>query len=140
MNQEVAIKIIFLLSTVIFSQSIPYFNSEKAYTYIVEQCEIGPRYPGSEGQKKFKNYLSNFLDKQKADTTIIYEHLIDHPYLDKQVKLYNFLSRFNLESNNISKLKFDVFNDLGIFSYIGVCSMGGALFYYEFGSILKRQI
>ena len=100
MNQGVAIKIIFLLSTVIFSQSIPYFDSEKAYTYIVEQCEIGPRYPGSEGQKKFKNYLSDFLDKQKADTTIIYEHLIDHPYLDKQVKLYNFLSRFNLESNN----------------------------------------
>ena len=101
MNQEATIKtIIILFCAVAFSQSVPYFDSEKAYQYIVEQCEIGPRYPGSQGQEKFRAYLTKFLNNQKADTTIFYEHIIRHPYQDKEVKLYNFLSRFNLESDN----------------------------------------
>tara|TARA_B100000029_G_scaffold510689_1_gene602768 strand:- start:579 stop:1496 length:918 start_codon:yes stop_codon:yes gene_type:complete len=100
LNQEVAIKIIIIFISTLFSQSIPYFDSEKAYQYIVEQCEIGPRYPGSIGQEKFRVYLTDFLSKQKADTTIFYTHIVEHPYEDKEIKLYNFLSRFNLEANN----------------------------------------
>jgi len=101
LNQEAAIKaLIILFCSITFSQSIPYFDSEKAYEYIIEQCEIGPRYPGSQGQENFKVYLTNFLNHQKADTTIFYEYIIKHPYEDKEVKLYNFLSRFNLKSDN----------------------------------------
>ena len=97
MNREVTIKIIIIFGSVLFSQSIPYFDSEKAYQYIVEQCDIAPRYPGSIGQEKFKVYLTDFLAKQKADTTIIYTHTVKHPYENKEIKLYNFLSRFNLK-------------------------------------------
>ena len=100
MNREVTIKIIIIFGSVLFSQSIPYFDSEKAYQYIVEQCDIGPRYPGSIGQEKFKVYLTDFLAKQKADTTIFYTHTVKHPYENKEIKLYTFLSRFNLKSNN----------------------------------------
>ena len=94
MNREVTIKIIIIFGSVLFSQSIPYFDSEKAYQYIVEQCDICPMYPCSTGQENFRIYLTKFLNNQEADTTIFYEHIIEHTYEDKEVKLYNFLSRF----------------------------------------------
>jgi glutaminyl-peptide cyclotransferase len=101
LNQEAVIKfIIIFFGSTLLSQSVPYFDAEKAYGYIVEQCDLGPRYPGSPGQESFRVYLTDFLNRQKADTTIYYEHTIQHPYEDKNVKLYNFLSRFNLESDN----------------------------------------
>ena len=35
----------------------PYFNSDKSFKYLLKQCEIGYRYPGSDGQLEFKEYL-----------------------------------------------------------------------------------
>ena len=40
--------------------SQPYFDIERAFSYIVKQCDMGPRYPGSDGQIKFANYLKIF--------------------------------------------------------------------------------
>ena len=34
------------------------FDSNSAFKYIEKQCEIGPRYPGSDGHKKLINYLN----------------------------------------------------------------------------------
>ena len=47
-------KNIILMSFVLYcadlsAQSVPYFDSNKAFEYINKQCEFGPRYPGSEG-------------------------------------------------------------------------------------------
>ena len=101
MNQVIKIYIFILLfNGLLFSQSIPYFDSEKAYKYIVEQCDMGPRYPGSEGHDKFVKYLTNYLNKQDGDTLIIYNHNVKHPYEDYNITLTNFLYRFNKNLDN----------------------------------------
>ena len=80
-------------------QSIPYFDAEKAFSYLKKQCDFGPRYPGSKGHLEFKDYLNDFLIN-KGDTLIAYEHIVKHPYQDYEIPLYNFLIRFNLKSSN----------------------------------------
>ena len=95
-------KIIFtiLLSlNLIISQSIPYFDYNKAFEYIYKQCEFGPRYPGSEGHNSFQLFLRDFLD-DKSDTLIVYEHEVKHPYKEETVFLYNFLARYNPDIEN----------------------------------------
>ena len=64
------------------AQSVPYFDSGKAFEYINKQCEFGPRYPGSEGHKTFSIFLNDFL-ANKSDTLITYKHEVKHPYKDK---------------------------------------------------------
>ena len=36
------------------------FNSSVAYNYVLEQCDFGPRNPGSFGHKEFSIYLEVF--------------------------------------------------------------------------------
>ena len=43
------------------SFNIPVFDSNQAFTYLKEQCEFGPRNPGSDGAINFTNYLNSFL-------------------------------------------------------------------------------
>ncbi len=76
------------------------FDSEKAFDYLLKQCEFGPRYPGSKGHLEFKNYLTKYLE-DKADELKIYEHTVEHPYKDSTfITLYNFLARYNPEEKN----------------------------------------
>ena len=102
MNQKAQINflVIILFQSVLVCQSIPFFDANKAYEYIVKQCEMGPRYPSSIGHQNFSKYLKDFLSSKKADTLIVYDHLVDHPYLDKDITLYNFLLRYNLNLSN----------------------------------------
>ena len=97
--KNIILILITLYCTELSAQSVPYFDSSKAFEYINKQCEFGPRYPGSEGHKSFSVFLNNFL-VDKSDTLITYEHEVKHPYKDNSVILYNFLARFNIESNN----------------------------------------
>ena len=90
---------ILLLFGISNMQSIPYFDAEKAFSYLEKQCDFGPRYPGSKGHLEFKNYLNDFLTN-KGDTLIAYEHIVKHPYENYDIPLYNFLIRFNLKSSN----------------------------------------
>ena len=75
MNKKLSI----LLLIFSIAQNAPYFDSERAYNYLLKQCDIGFRYPGSEGQIEFKNFLIDFLS-DKADTLIVDEHQLKHPY------------------------------------------------------------
>ena len=102
MNHKAQIKkiIIILFFSNIICQSVPFFDADKAYEYIVTQCDFGPRYPGSKGHREFKDYLGDFLKDANPDTLILYEHKINHPYNDQEIYLYNFLSRYNIESEN----------------------------------------
>ncbi|SVE19536.1 uncharacterized protein METZ01_LOCUS472390, partial [marine metagenome] len=88
-----------LFITFISAQSVPHFDGEIAFDYLIKQCEFGARYPGSEQHHNFKNYLVDFL-KNKADELTIFEHKITHPYENKEINLYNILVRYNLESTN----------------------------------------
>ena len=51
-------------------------DGNKAFLYIKEQCDFGPRYPGSEGHKKLTNYLYNH-----------FENILDYEY-DKYIIYY----------------------------------------------------
>tara|TARA_B110000438_G_scaffold298254_1_gene346129 strand:- start:718 stop:1617 length:900 start_codon:yes stop_codon:yes gene_type:complete len=88
--------LLFLLSTICFSA--PYFNSEESFNYLLKQCEIGYRYPGSNGQLEFKNYLINFLNNN-SDTVLVDSHRIKHPYIkNKEIDLYNIFAKYNLNA------------------------------------------
>ena len=95
-NKKIYLVNVLLLISSLFSQSIPFFDYNKAFDYINKQCEFGPRYPGSEGHNLFQLYLRDFLEN-KSDTLIIYEHEVKHPYKDEKIVLYNFLARYNPE-------------------------------------------
>jgi len=48
----------------IFSRSVkPTFNGERAFQYLVQQCEFGPRNPASEGYTRCKQFLVDELEK-----------------------------------------------------------------------------
>ena len=91
--------ILITISSLCFSQNAPYFDSEKAFTYLLKQCEIGTRYPGSKEHITLKNYLVNFL-KDKSDTLVIDEHSIKHPYNNQTIKLYNIIAKYNPQIKN----------------------------------------
>ena len=80
-------------------QDIPYFDGDVAFQYLKKQCEFGYRFPGSEEHLNLKNYFIDFLDG-KTDSLSIYSHKINHPYIDKQITLYNLLAQYNIESKN----------------------------------------
>jgi len=46
------------------------FSGGKAYEYLLEQCKMGPRFPGAPGHEKLKGFLVDFL-KPRADSIII---------------------------------------------------------------------
>jgi len=80
-----------------FSQHAPFFDGDKAYEYLLKQCDFGTRYPGSIEHIKLKDYFIDFL-KDKGDTLIVDEHKIKHPYLDENINIYNLFVRFNVQS------------------------------------------
>ena len=41
----------------LIAQDIPFFDGNMAYKFLKEQCDIGPRFPGSEGHFKTKNIM-----------------------------------------------------------------------------------
>ena len=36
---------------------VPQFDSQSAFKHLIEQCDFGPRNPGSEGHENTKNYI-----------------------------------------------------------------------------------
>jgi len=87
-------KILLFITSIILSQNAPYFDQDKAFDYLNNQCEIGTRYPGSKEHLKMKDYLIDFLDN-KADTLIVDKHTIKHPYKDIDIELFNIIAKYN---------------------------------------------
>ena len=95
MNKNFIILYFFL--TLCFSA--PYFDSEKSFKYLLKQCDIGYRYPGSNGQIEFKEYLVDFLSNQ-SDSVLVDSHRISHPYIEhKEIDLYNIFASYNLTAS-----------------------------------------
>ena len=42
------------------SVDIPKFNQDVAVKHLVDQCNYGPRNPGSDGHREFSKYLESF--------------------------------------------------------------------------------
>jgi len=94
------LKLILLLSILnyAFSQSTIYFNGNNAMNYLVEQCKIGPRYPGSNGHSKAIDlYKTHF--KKYSNYVELLEGYVIHPHSLDSIKLTNILTRFNIESD-----------------------------------------
>ncbi len=60
---------LFLFSILIIScqNSIPEFNREESFTFLEKQCELGPRYPGSDEIELCRNYIIDELKKSGAE-------------------------------------------------------------------------
>ena len=95
-------RILFLVLILFFSCNtkprnsidIPNFDSNKAFTYLVKQCEFGPRNPGSSGHLEFSNYLETFLSELEGNL-IIQEFIYTEPITNMERNGKNFIIQFN---------------------------------------------
>jgi|TARA_B100001093_G_scaffold485258_1_gene519418 Zn-dependent M28 family amino/carboxypeptidase len=79
-------------------KKVPKFDSNRAYQYIIDQCDYGPRNPGSTGHEQFSNFLENFLsiisDKVIIQNFNYVEHITGENRAGK-----NIIAQFNIDSN-----------------------------------------
>ena len=54
------------------TQTMPQFNQDQAYSYLVKQCEFGPRNPGSDGREKCRKYL--IAELQQSTDVVNQQH------------------------------------------------------------------
>ena len=90
---------ILILSQLIFSQDVVYFNGNRAMEHLNYQCSFGPRFPGSSGHDDFADSLKLFLDNL-VEVNLVYKDSIINPLTNKEVEITNFLARFNPRSSD----------------------------------------
>ena len=77
-------------------KNIPEFDGNIAYQYIIDQCDFGPRNPGSTGHQQFANFLESYLLKN-SDKVIIQDfNYLEHITGEDRVGK-NLIAQFNLE-------------------------------------------
>ena len=83
----------FILNCGCSSTYVPKFDQDGAFTYLIGQCQIGPRYPGSPGHDDCRKYL---LDQLSGYTSLV--KIQDFNYRDealqKDLKLTNIITSF----------------------------------------------
>ena len=89
---------IILFFNILLSNNLE-FDGNKAFNYLKAQCEIGPRYPGSEGHKKLIKYLQNHFISL-SDTIEVYNDIINHPVSKEKIEITNLLIRHNIKAND----------------------------------------
>ncbi len=90
--------ILLLFFSIFMAQDAMFFNGEKAMSYLLKQCDFGPRFPGSEGQLKTAQYFEKVLNGT-SDTLYVMNERIKHPYIEKEIPLINFFARYNIKSD-----------------------------------------
>ena len=91
------ITMLFLLSC--NGQSSLKFNGDKAYQYLVQQCDIGYRNPGSEGHAKAREMFINFLNNH-ADEVVLQEFDQEIPRDSVTFQLTNIIGVFGKDKGN----------------------------------------
>lgn len=94
MQKQIIIFLSICFLTIVSAQGIPYFDGEESYGYLTEQCDFGPRYPGSEAHEALAAYLQKFLEPLADDLQIMTE-TVEHPMHKKPAQLTNLLAVFN---------------------------------------------
>jgi hypothetical protein len=96
---QIKIKIILTISIIIFlsncNNTVPEFDQENAFQYLVKQCEFGPRNPGSNGYKECLGYLQKTL-AGLADTILLQPFVLDDLVNEKSYDLTNIIARFKV--------------------------------------------
>ena len=77
------------------NNSVPNFDKGNAFRYLVEQCEFGPRNPGSNGYKQCLEYLQKTLSGF-ADTILLQPFILDDLVNEKSYDLTNIIARFKV--------------------------------------------
>ena len=97
---RIQINIILTISTIIVLSScnnaVPNFDKGNAFRYLIEQCEFGPRNPGSNGYKQCLDYLQNTL-VGFADTVLLQPFVLDDLVDKKSYDLTNIIARFKMD-------------------------------------------
>ena len=96
---RIQIKIILTISTISVlstcNNAVPNFDKGNAFRYLVEQCEFGPRNPGSNGYKQCLDYLKKTLSGF-ADTIFVQPFVLDDLVNEKSYDLTNIIARFKV--------------------------------------------
>ena len=91
------IKIIILLTLISCQPSVPIFDEDNAYQLLLQQCEFGPRNPGSEGYDSCKSMIINTM-KNYADTVILQDFTYKEEKNNNFYNGQNIIGRFNPNS------------------------------------------
>ncbi len=98
---RIQIKIILTISTISVLSScnnaVPIFDKGNAFRYLVEQCEFGPRNPGSNGYKQCLDYLQKTLSGF-ADTVLLQPFVLDDLVNEKSYDLTNIIARLKVDA------------------------------------------
>src|SRR6056297_1739866 len=99
MGKKVVGLVLLIMLVVACNSADSEFNGEQAYDYLIKQCQIGTREPGSQGHKEAKQmYLDFFSDW--ADTVFTQEFDQRIEVDNVNYKLTNIISGFNLENGD----------------------------------------
>ena len=97
---RIQIKTILTISTISVLSScnnaVPNFDKGNAFRYLVEQCEFGPRNPGSNGYKQCLDYLQKTLSGF-ADTILLQPFVLDDLVNENSYDLTNIIARFKVD-------------------------------------------
>ena len=74
--------------------NVPRFDEDHAFSYLVAQCDFGPRNPGSDGYYACLDYLITELD-QSANEIILQDFSYQEQRYNKRYNLENIIARFN---------------------------------------------
>ena len=89
----------FIISILSFLICQNNFDENKAFQLVLDQCSIGPRYPGSKGHSECKNFIINNL-LQYSDDVVVDSHVIEDPLTRDSVNIHNIFYRFNPNRDN----------------------------------------
>ncbi|MFQ5864420.1 MAG: M28 family peptidase [bacterium] len=79
--------------------SLPTFNGEQAYQYLVKQCEFGPRVPGTKPHRECLDFITREL--QRFGAKVIRQPFLQNlPRINKTVTMTNIIASFGLEKEN----------------------------------------
>jgi glutaminyl-peptide cyclotransferase len=68
------------------------FDGTRAFALLQEQCDFGPRFPGSEGHAKTRQYL---LDKLLEQTVFVKTQNFIHPAQNVEMQMTNIIASFH---------------------------------------------
>jgi len=80
-------------------KNIPTFDGNNAYQYLIEQCNFGPRNPGSKGHENFSIFLEEYLSKMTKNILVQDFDYLEH-ITGKERRGKNIIAQFNIEAEN----------------------------------------
>lgn len=75
------------------------FKGERAYEYLVEQCKIGPRISGTDGNRALRKRMAEHFESQGAKVTL-QTFVIPHPQTGEPVEMENVVASWFPDRKN----------------------------------------